>query len=103
MLVECFYHLEDYRSLSRLTDALPEGSPLLLDVGAKLQSVGLCSEAVAAFLRAGDARRGVDCCVNLHQWDQAMALAQEHNYPQVRACRLLLRACCFFCCTHCTL
>lgn len=83
MLVECFYRLEDYPSLARLTDALPEGDPLLLSVGARLQSVGLCAEAVAAFLRAGDARRAVECCVALHQWDQAMALAKEHDYPEV--------------------
>jgi len=83
MLIECFYRLEDYASLARLTDTLPELDPMLLDVGKKLASVGLCTEAVVAFLRAGDAHAAVDCCVALHQWDQAMKLAQEHSYPQV--------------------
>lgn len=51
MLIECFYNLEDFVALGRLMDALPEGSPLLLNVGEKFQSVGLCQEGVAAFMK----------------------------------------------------
>jgi WD repeat-containing protein 35 len=53
MLLECFYALEDFGALVALTEVLPEGDPLLLGLGVKLQSVGLCSEAVAAFLKVG--------------------------------------------------
>jgi WD repeat-containing protein 35 len=97
MLAECLYRLEDYGSLSRLASALPDGDPLLLDAGSKLQSVGLATEAVDAFLRAGDPRRAVDACVTLHQWDTAMDLPARHNYPQAcaaepRGCLGLLQA-----------
>ncbi|KAG2494620.1 hypothetical protein HYH03_007139 [Edaphochlamys debaryana] len=83
MLVECFYALEDFVALGRLMDALPDGSPLLANVGEKFQSVGLCNEGVTAFLKAGDTKRAIDCCVLLNQWDQAVALAQTHNFPQI--------------------
>ena len=53
MLVECFYALEDFAALGRLMDVLPDGSPLLNSVGEKFQSVGLCNEGVAAFLKVG--------------------------------------------------
>ncbi|KAF6259424.1 intraflagellar transport protein [Scenedesmus sp. NREL 46B-D3] len=82
MLVQCFYQLEDFPGLVKLTEVLTEGQPLLADIGAKLQSVGLCADAVAAFLKAGDSKAAIDCCVLLHQWDQALQLAQHHNYPQ---------------------
>lgn len=59
MLVACFYALDDFAGLVKLADALPEVSPLLGDIGAKLQSVGLCSDAVATFLK-------VRCCAVLH-------------------------------------
>jgi hypothetical protein len=49
----------------------------------RFQSVGLCAEAVQAFTRAGLPKRAVDCCVLLNQWDQAVALAQQHDFPQV--------------------
>ncbi|WIA10618.1 hypothetical protein OEZ85_010800 [Tetradesmus obliquus] len=82
MLVHCFYQLEDFSGLVKLTEVLTEEQPLLADIGAKLQSVGLCADAVAAFLKAGDTKAAIDCCVLLHQWDQALQLAQQYNYPQ---------------------
>lgn len=51
MLAQCFYQLEDFAGLTRLVDVLTEGQPLLADIGRKLQSVGLCTEAVAAFAK----------------------------------------------------
>lgn len=51
MLIHCFYHLEDFTGLVKLTDVVTEGQPLLTDIGAKLQSVGLCSDAVAAYIK----------------------------------------------------
>ncbi len=51
MLVECYYALEDFVSLGKLMDTLAEGNPLLLSIGDKFQSVGLCTEGVNAFLK----------------------------------------------------
>jgi len=51
MLAQCFYELEDFASLTKLVDVLTEGQPLLADIGRKLQSVGLCSDALASFLK----------------------------------------------------
>uniref|UniRef100_A0A7S3VHU1 Anaphase-promoting complex subunit 4 WD40 domain-containing protein n=1 Tax=Dunaliella tertiolecta TaxID=3047 RepID=A0A7S3VHU1_DUNTE len=89
MLVECFYALEDFASLEKLMQALPEGNVLLRSIGEKFQSVGLCNEGVSAFLKAGDSKAAIDCCVLLNQWDQAVTLAQQHNFPQIEG--LLLK------------
>ncbi len=62
-------------------DALPDGSPLLANIGEKFQSVGLCNEGVTAFLKAGDTKRAIDCCVLLNQWDQGVQLAQVSAGP----------------------
>ena len=59
MLVQCFYALDDFAGLVKLADVLPEGSPLLADIGAKLQGVGLCSDAVGAFLKVCCAAGGM--------------------------------------------
>lgn len=58
MLVECFYALEDFSGLSTLMDALSEGHALLRSIGEKFQSVGLCNEGVAAYLKVCSARAG---------------------------------------------
>ena len=82
-LVRCFYALEDYQGLQTLLTVIPEGSPSLVNLGEKFMSVGLCTQAVGAFLKAGEVKRAVNCCVFLHQWDQAIALAEEHEFTQI--------------------
>ncbi|CAE8633546.1 unnamed protein product [Polarella glacialis] len=82
-LVDTYYFLEDYDALERLIPALPEGSPLLTDVGNKFTSVGLCEQAVQAYLRHGDVKTAVDTCVLLNQWDLAVNLAQQQNFQQI--------------------
>ncbi|KAL3151657.1 hypothetical protein ABBQ38_012645 [Trebouxia sp. C0009 RCD-2024] len=84
-LADALYHLEDFEGLEQLTAALPEETPLLLQLGDQFQSVGLCQQAAAAYIKGGDVKRAVDCCVALSQWDQAVALAQQYSIPQVHS------------------
>jgi WD repeat-containing protein 35 len=82
-LVECYYRLEEYQLLEKLVRVIPEGSPLLMDIGNKFQAVGLSESASMAFLKAGDVKAAIDCCVLLNCWDKAVQLAQEHEFPQI--------------------
>lgn len=82
-MVNCAYILDDYDNLNTLIDQIPEGSDFLKDVGDKFMSVGLCKEAVQAFLKAGEPKDAIDCCVLLNQWDQAVTLAEEHKFQQI--------------------
>jgi len=82
-LVDTYYFLEDYHNLEKLIDILPEGSPLLSDIGNKFSLVGLCEQAVKAFTRFGDVKTAVDTCVMLNQWDLAVDLAQQQNFQQI--------------------
>ena len=50
-LADALYRLEDFEGLEQLTAALPEGSPLLLQIGEQFQSVGLCQQAAAAYIK----------------------------------------------------
>jgi len=82
-LVRAYYFTEDYEGLRNLIETLPAESPLLHDIGEKLQSVGLCEEAVKSFVKAGEVRQAVDCCVLLNQWSMAVELAEQHQFMQI--------------------
>ena len=82
-LIECLYMAERFDKMILLIDSLPEGSNLLINVGRKLQLVGITEGAAKAYLRAGDVKAAVDCCVTAHSWDLAIELAKEHELPQV--------------------
>ena len=81
--MECFYTLENYDGLEELIKTVPDGHPILRNIGHKLMSVGLCEPAVKALLNAGDVKAAVDCCVLLNQWDQAVELAERNSFQQI--------------------
>lgn len=75
-LVEAYFKLEDFESLEKLLDLLPENSPILDSIGERFQSMGLCESASKAYLKSGDVKKAIDCCVLLNQWNQAVELAE---------------------------
>jgi WD repeat-containing protein 35 len=83
MLMKCAYHLDDFKGLSALVNQLPAGTEYLREIGTQFQSVGLCEEAVEAFLLAEEPQAAVDCCVQLNEWKRAIDLATEHKFPQI--------------------
>jgi WD repeat-containing protein 35 len=38
---------------------------------------------VECYLKAGDVKAAVNCCILLNQWQKALQLAETHNFPQV--------------------
>jgi len=82
-LVHCLYMQDDFVGLTDLVQLLPPGSPLLGDIAHKLQRVGVVNGAVDALLKAGDVKGAIDACVLLNEWDRAVELAEEHDFPQI--------------------
>lgn len=82
-LVQCYYTLGEFNQLETLVQVIPEHSPLLRDVALKLTRAGLCASAVEAYLRLGDVKSAIDACVLLNEWERAVALAEQHNFPQI--------------------
>lgn len=68
-LVEAYFRLEDFGNLENLLNILPENSPVLESLGERFQSMGLCESAANAYLKLGDVKRAIDCCVLLNQWN----------------------------------
>lgn len=75
-LVEAYYKIEDFANLEKIITVLPENSPTLEKLAEKFVSIGLCEAAVQAYVRYGDVKKAIDCCVLLNQWNQAVELAE---------------------------
>lgn len=83
-MAECYYRVEDFRALHKLVQLVPQGSTtLLLDLARKFESVGVCESAVDCYIRAGEVRGAIDCCVLLNDWKRAVELAEKHDFPQI--------------------
>ncbi len=82
-LVECYYRLEDFNNLAKLRLDIADGSPLLVSLASRFESVGMYEEAVDCHLRSNNPKAAVDCCIALNRWDKALELAEAHDFPQV--------------------
>ncbi|KAL0485363.1 WD repeat-containing protein [Acrasis kona] len=82
-LIQIYYLVEDFKSLEKLIDTLPERSNLLVNIGDQFVSVGICEHAVTAYLKAGETKSAIDCCVELNQWDRAVQLAEKYNVKEI--------------------
>nr|XP_006001165.1 PREDICTED: WD repeat-containing protein 35 isoform X1 [Latimeria chalumnae] len=82
-LAECYYMLEDYEGLEKLASSLPENNKLLPDIAHMFVTVGMCEQAVAAYLKSNQFKAAVDTCVHLNQWNKAVELAKNHNMKEI--------------------
>lgn len=82
-LADCYYTLEDYSSLEKLADSLPDNHSLLTGLAQMFVSVGMCEQAVSAYIKVSKLKEAIDCCVELNQWDQAVELAKKHNVKEI--------------------
>jgi WD repeat-containing protein 35 len=82
-LAHAYYKCEDFGAMEQLIDFLPQASPTLEVLGEKFQGMGLCAAAVAAYVKFGDVKRAIDCCVLLNQWHLAVELAEQNNFVQI--------------------
>ncbi|XP_039604109.1 WD repeat-containing protein 35 isoform X1 [Polypterus senegalus] len=82
-LAECYYMLEDYDGLERLANSLTENHKLLPDIGHMFVTVGMCDQAVNAYLKCNEPKAAVDACVHLNQWNKAVELAKNHNMKEI--------------------
>ncbi|XP_060579333.1 WD repeat-containing protein 35-like [Ruditapes philippinarum] len=82
-LAECYYILEDYAGLEKMVSSLPENHKLLPDIANMFMTVGMCTQAVDAFIKCNHIKAAIDCCVNLNQWNMAIDLAKTHNVREI--------------------
>ncbi|XP_037007685.2 WD repeat-containing protein 35 isoform X2 [Artibeus jamaicensis] len=82
-LAECYYMLEDYEGLESLANSLPENHKLLPEIAQMFVRVGMCEQAVTAFLKCSQPKAAVDTCVHLNQWNKAVELAKNHSMKEI--------------------
>jgi WD repeat-containing protein 35 len=82
-LANVHYVKDDFRALEKLIDEATHDKAFLMSLGDKFLSVGLVESAVNAYMTAGEIRMAIDCCIELHHWDKAVALADKHKITDI--------------------
>ncbi|KAK5614379.1 WD repeat-containing protein 35 [Crenichthys baileyi] len=84
-LADCYYRLENYDGLEQQAADLPENHKLLPEIGQMFVTVGMCEQAVKAYLKCNQPKAAVDTCVHLNQWNKAVELARAHNMKEIKS------------------
>ncbi|GAB6028434.1 WD repeat-containing protein 35 [Chamberlinius hualienensis] len=82
-LLEGYFILEDYNKLENLAHTLPEGNPLFNDIAEMFVTVGMCEQAVYAYIKCGNVKAAIDCCITLNNWGKAVELAERHRINDI--------------------
>ncbi|XP_071440698.1 WD repeat-containing protein 35 [Hetaerina americana] len=81
-LARCLHALEEWEELSALAKSFSPGHPMLMELGQMFASVGMCGDAVDAYLKCGQKKAAMNVCVSLNEWSTAVDLAREHNIDE---------------------
>lgn len=79
----CF-RTQAFEELGTILKHLPEADARLRTLGDYFQQYGIHEQAVQAFLKLGDVKAAIDCCVLLNRWGAAVELAEKHQFPQIQ-------------------
>ena len=82
-LFECYCLLENYDGLKKLVKNFNDNHPILVEFGRTFESVGMCREAVQAYVRARKVDLAISCCVTMSEWKMAIDLAHEYDVPDI--------------------
>ncbi|EGW08224.1 WD repeat-containing protein 35 [Cricetulus griseus] len=55
----------------------------LQEIAQMFVRVGMCEQAVSAFLKCNQPKAAVDTCVHLNQWNKAVELAKSHSMKEI--------------------
>lgn len=82
-VIDCYYHLEDWKNLEGMIDFLPEGDPLLETIGDMFAANAVHTEAVKAYVKLGKIKNAINLCILYNRWDVAIDLAKKHNISKI--------------------
>ena len=81
--ITAFIRSEDYENLKKMLNIVPNESKVLEKLALAFQRIGMCECAKDAYLKMGDVKKAIDCCVLLNKWDMAVELAEKNNFLQI--------------------
>ncbi|KAJ1508171.1 WD repeat-containing protein 35, partial [Coelomomyces lativittatus] len=76
-LADCYFFSGNTLALEKLCLSLPSTNPVLEKIGDHFAALGMCQEAVSAYMKRGLTQKAVDLCVHLHQWHRALELSKN--------------------------
>ena len=76
----CYFAKEEYDKATKMLEVIPEEDEYLEEMGDKFLAVGMCDEAVAAYTKHGNIKKGIESYINNNKWEEAIDLSAKNGF-----------------------
>ena len=63
-----------------MLDVIPEEDEFLEEVGDRFLGLGMCQEAVIAYTKGGNIKKGIESFINNNKWEEAIDLSAKNGF-----------------------
>ena len=79
-LTRVYFAKEDYDKAVNMLEVIPEEDEFLEEMGEKFNSIGMCDEAVKAYIKCGNILKALQTYVENNKWKEAIELSAENDF-----------------------
>ena len=79
-LANCYFAKEDYEKAANMLEVIPEEDEFLEEMGNKFLGLGMCHEAVIAFTKHGNIKKGIESYISCNKWEDAIELSAKNGF-----------------------
>ena len=79
-LTNCYFAKEEYDKAAKILEVIPEEDEYLEELGDKFLGLGMCHEAVIAYTKHGNIKKGIESYMNFNKWEEAIDLSAKNGF-----------------------
>ena len=79
-ITNCYFAKEEYDKAAKMIEVIPEEDEYLEEMGDKFLGVGMCPEAVQAFIKHGNIKKAIESYINYNMWEEAIDLSSKNGF-----------------------
>ena len=79
-LANVYFAKEDYMKAANILEVIPEEDEFLEEMGDKFRGVGMCDEAVKAYIKHGNINKAMETYVANNKWGEAIELSRKNDF-----------------------
>ena len=79
-LTNVYFAKEEYNKAADMLEVIPEEDEYLEEIGDKFRGIGMCEEAVKAYIKHGNVNKAMETYVANNKWGEAIELSRQNDF-----------------------
>ena len=79
-MINTHFAKEDYEKAAKMLEVIPEEDEYLEELGDKFNGIGMCEEAVKAYVKHGNIRKALQTYIKNNKWEEAIGLSADNDF-----------------------